>query len=70
MLGKAIVVMPIILKFGYSLKTTILTSLGINQIGEFSFVLALAGLQLQLIPEKTYILLLETTAITLVLPYR
>ncbi|BAB75233.1 cation:proton antiporter [Anabaena sp. FACHB-709] len=67
MLGKAIVVMPIILKFGYSLKTTILTSLGINQIGEFSFVLALAGLQLQLIPEKTYILLLETTAITLVL---
>lgn len=67
MVGKAIVVMPIILKFGYSLKTTILTSLGINQIGEFSFVLALAGLQLQLIPERTYLLLLETTAITLVL---
>ncbi|MBD2564039.1 MULTISPECIES: cation:proton antiporter [Nostoc] len=67
MLGKAIVVMPIIFKFGYSLKTTILTSLGINQIGEFSFVLALAGLQLQLIPERTYFILLETTAITLVL---
>ncbi|MBD0387619.1 MAG: cation:proton antiporter [Nostoc sp. C3-bin3] len=67
MLGKAIVLMPIILKFGYSLKTTILTSLGINQIGEFSFVLALAGLQLQLISERTYLLLLETTAITLVL---
>ncbi|MEA5626547.1 cation:proton antiporter [Nostoc sp. UHCC 0251] len=67
MLGKAIVLMPIILKFGYSLKTTILTSLGINQIGEFSFVLALAGLQLQLISDRTYLLLLETTAITLVL---
>lgn len=67
MVGKAMIVMPIILKFGYSLKTAILTSLGINQIGEFSFVLALAGLQLQLIPERTYFLLLETTAITLVL---
>ncbi|AFY46672.1 Kef-type K+ transport system, predicted NAD-binding component [Nostoc sp. PCC 7524] len=67
MLGKAIIVMPIILKFGYSLKTAILTSFGINQIGEFSFVLALAGLQLQLIPERTYFLLLETTAVTLVL---
>jgi CPA2 family monovalent cation:H+ antiporter-2 len=67
MLGKAMIVMPIILKFGYSLKTAILTSFGINQIGEFSFVLALAGLQLQLIPERTYFLLLETTAVTLVL---
>ncbi|WP_066424859.1 cation:proton antiporter [Anabaena sp. 4-3] len=67
MLGKAMIVMPIILKFGYSLKTAILTSFGINQIGEFSFVLALAGLQLQLIPERTYFLLLETTAVTLIL---
>jgi monovalent cation:H+ antiporter-2, CPA2 family len=67
MLGKAIIVLPIILKFGYSLKTAIITSFGINQIGEFSFVLALTGLQLGLIPEKTYLLLLGTSAITLVL---
>jgi monovalent cation:H+ antiporter-2, CPA2 family len=67
MLGKAIIVLPIILKFGYSLKTAIITSFGINQIGEFSFVLALTGWQLGLIPEKTYLLLLGTTAITLVL---
>lgn len=67
MLGKAAIIMPIILRFGYSLKTAIITSFGINQIGEFSFVLALAGLQLKLIPESKYFLLLGTTAITLVL---
>ncbi|HEY9800661.1 MAG TPA: cation:proton antiporter [Leptolyngbyaceae cyanobacterium] len=67
MLGKAAIIMPIILRFGYSLKTAIITSFGINQIGEFSFVLALAGLQLKLIPESKYLLLLGTTAITLVL---
>lgn len=67
MLGKALIVLPIILKFGYSLKTAIITSFGINQIGEFSFILALTGLQLKLIPEQTYLLLLGTTAITLVL---
>ncbi|BAZ38842.1 putative potassium efflux transporter [Calothrix sp. NIES-4101] len=67
MFGKAIIILPIILRFGYSLKTAIITSLGINQIGEFSFVLALAGLKDGLIPEKTYLLLLGTTAITLVL---
>ncbi|BDA73264.1 probable potassium efflux transporter [Calothrix sp. PCC 7716] len=67
MLGKAIIILPIVLKFGYSIKTAIITSLGINQIGEFSFVLALAGLRQELITEKTYLLLLGTTAITLVL---
>ncbi|BAT51513.1 putative potassium efflux transporter [Nostoc sp. NIES-3756] len=67
MLGKAAIIMPIILRFGYSLKTAIITSFGINQIGEFSFVLALAGLQLKLITESKYLLLLGTTAITLIL---
>ncbi|MEA5502635.1 cation:proton antiporter [Halotia wernerae UHCC 0503] len=67
MVGKAMIILPIILKFGYSLKTAIMTSLGINQIGEFSFVLALAGMELRLISERNYLLLLGTTAITLVL---
>ncbi|MBH8551381.1 cation:proton antiporter [Nostocaceae cyanobacterium CENA357] len=67
MVGKAMIILPIILKFGYSLKTAIISSFGINQIGEFSFVLALAGLELQLISERNYLLLLGTTAITLVL---
>lgn len=67
MIGKALVIIPIVLLFGYSLKTAVLTGCGINQIGEFSFVLALVGLENNLITEDTYLLLLGTTAITLVL---
>jgi CPA2 family monovalent cation:H+ antiporter-2 len=67
MLGKAAIVLPIVLQFGYSLKTSVIASFGINQIGEFSFVLALTGLNLGLITEQTYLLLLSTTAITLLL---
>jgi CPA2 family monovalent cation:H+ antiporter-2 len=67
MLGKAVIIFGIVLKFGYSLKNAIIVSLGINQIGEFSFVLALVGLQLELISQQTYSLLLGTTAITLIL---
>lgn len=67
MVGKALIVLAIILIFGYSPKTAIITSFGINQIGEFSFVLALAGFRQDLISQQTYLLLLGTTAITLVL---
>lgn len=67
MVVKALIVLPLILKFGYSLKTALTTSLGLNQIGEFSFVLALVGRELGLIEESKYLLLLGTTAITLVL---
>ena len=67
MLGKALIVFPIVLLFGYSLKTAVLTSCGINQIGEFSFVLAVVGLENNLIDQDTYLLLLGATAITLVL---
>jgi monovalent cation:H+ antiporter-2, CPA2 family len=67
MLGKAVIILGIVLKFGYSLKTAVIASFGINQIGEFSFVLALVGLELGLISQQTYSLLLGTTAITLLL---
>ncbi|MEM9003886.1 MAG: cation:proton antiporter [Cyanobacteria bacterium P01_F01_bin.86] len=67
MLGKALVILPVVLRFGYSFKTALLVSVGLNQIGEFSFVLALEGLTLGLISERQYLLLLGTTAITLVL---
>ncbi|MBE9211702.1 cation:proton antiporter [Plectonema cf. radiosum LEGE 06105] len=66
MVGKAAIVFPIVLKFGYSVRTAVITALGINQIGEFSFVLELTGLELKLISEEVYLLLLGTTAITLV----
>lgn len=67
MVGKALVILPIVLRFGYSFKTAVLVGVGLNQIGEFSFVLALEGLTLDLISQRQYLLLLGTTAITLVL---
>ena len=67
MLGKALIVLPVILRFGYSFKTALLVAVGLNQIGEFSFVLALQGYGLGLITERQYLLLLGTAAITLVL---
>ncbi|MGF1459152.1 MAG: cation:proton antiporter [Leptolyngbyaceae cyanobacterium] len=67
MVGKALIILPIILRFGYSFKTALLVSIGLNQIGEFSFVLSIQGLDLGLISEQQYLLLLGTTAITLVL---
>lgn len=67
MIGKAAIVFPIVLKFGYSVKTAVIVALGINQIGEFSFVLELTGLDLELISQDTYLLLLGTTAITLII---
>lgn len=67
MLGKAAIVLPIIWRFGYSFKTSIISSLGLNQIGEFSFVLAVSGESLGFISQEQYNLLIGTTAITLIL---
>ncbi|MFM7470975.1 MAG: cation:proton antiporter, partial [Nodosilinea sp.] len=67
MVGKALVILPIVLGFGYSLRTAVKTSFGLNQIGEFSFVLALVGLEMDLISEQRYSLLLGTIAISLIL---
>ncbi|MBZ8183004.1 cation:proton antiporter domain-containing protein [Oscillatoria salina] len=67
MLGKAIIILPIVLKFGYSFKTAVISAFGLNQIGEFSFVLALVGLEQGFISQEKYLLILGTTAITLVL---
>ena len=67
MIGKATVVFPIIWQFGYSFKTAVISGLGLNQIGEFSFVLAVLGEKLEFINQEQYDLLIGTTAITLVL---
>jgi len=67
MVGKAMIILPVVLRFKFSLKTAVLTALGLNQIGEFSFVLSLVGYDMGLIDERRYALLLGTTAVTLVL---
>ncbi len=67
MVGKTLVVLPVVLWFGYSLRTAILAAFGLSQIGEFSFVLAVKGEEMGLIDRQDYLLLLGTTAIALIL---
>lgn len=66
-IGKFLVVTPIVKLFGYPLKTAIIAGLGLAQIGEFSFVLASEGQILGLVSRQVYLLILGTTAVTLVL---
>lgn len=66
LLGKLLIVMPIVALFGYTTRTALITGLGLAQIGEFSFVLASEGQTLGLVSRPVYLLLLGTTAVTLV----
>lgn len=65
--GKFAIVTPLVKLFGYSLKTALIAGLGLAQIGEFSFVLASEGRSLGLVSQRVYLLLLGTTAVTLVI---
>ncbi|MGB8700977.1 MAG: cation:proton antiporter [Thermosynechococcaceae cyanobacterium] len=67
MVGKALITTPIVALFGYPLKTALTVGIGINQIGEFSFVLAGVAKDLGLFPSQLYGLTVGTTAITLML---
>jgi monovalent cation:H+ antiporter-2, CPA2 family len=64
--GKFIIVAPLVRLFGYPLKTALISGLGLAQIGEFSFVLASEGQSLGLVSRRVYLLILGTTAVTLV----
>jgi monovalent cation:H+ antiporter-2, CPA2 family len=66
-IGKFLIVTPLVLLFRYPLKTALITGLGLAQIGEFSFVLASEGQTLGLVSRQVYLLILGTTAVTLVL---
>jgi CPA2 family monovalent cation:H+ antiporter-2 len=67
LIGKFLIVTPLVRIFGYPLKTALLVGLGLSQIGEFSFVLASKGQMLGLVSHRVYLLTLGTTALTLVL---
>ncbi len=67
LVGKFLIVMPLVKVFRYPLKTALLVGLGLAQIGEFSFVLASEGRSLGLVSRQVYLLILGTTAVTLVL---
>ena len=67
MLGKAVIVTGIVRSFGYSLKTALTVGTGINQIGEFSFVLAGVAQSSGIFSDRLYGLVVGTTAATLLL---
>ncbi|MCP9883576.1 cation:proton antiporter [Synechococcus sp. ATX 2A4] len=66
LIGKSLIVAPLVVLFRYPLKTAIIAGLGLAQIGEFSFVLAGQGSKFGLISENVYSLILGTTAVTLI----
>ncbi len=55
------------LVLGYSPRTALQTGLYLSQIGEFSFVLAVAGKAVGLIPEEYYQLFLSASILTMLL---
>lgn len=65
LVGKFLITTPLVMIFGYSLRTALLVGLGLAQIGEFSFVLAARALGLGLISRPVYLFVLGTTAVTL-----
>ncbi|MBI4783623.1 MAG: cation:proton antiporter [Oscillatoriophycideae cyanobacterium NC_groundwater_1537_Pr4_S-0.65um_50_18] len=67
LLGKFLLVTPLVRAFGYPLKTSLIVGLGLAQIGEFSFVLASKGQVLGLVSRRIYLLILGTTAVTLMI---
>ncbi len=67
MIGKAVIATGVVRLFGYSLKTALTVGLGINQIGEFSFVLAGVAQSQGLFSPRLYGLTVGTTAATLLI---
>jgi monovalent cation:H+ antiporter-2, CPA2 family len=55
------------LLIGNSLRTSVLTGLGLAQIGEFSFVLAVAGKVSGLISEEFYQIFLSSSVVTMII---
>ncbi|CAN1211679.1 cation:proton antiporter [Tumidithrix helvetica PCC 7403] len=67
MVGKFLIVVPLVRLFRYPLRLAIFTGFGLAQIGEFSFVLASEGQKLGLVSRQVYLLILGTTAVTLMI---
>ncbi|CAM6090821.1 unnamed protein product [Calypogeia fissa] len=64
--AKTTVVTAVVRAFGYSTQTSFFVGLSLAQIGEFAFVLLSRASNLKLVQNKLYLLLLGTTALSLV----
>ena len=65
--AKSLTISLATLTLGYSLRTALQTGLYLSQIGEFSFVLAVAGKAVNLITEEFYQLFLSASILTMLL---
>lgn len=63
---KTVVIAIVVKAFGYNNKTSLLVGMSLAQIGEFAFVLLSRASNLHLVGGKVYLLLLGTTALSLV----
>ncbi|XP_020270841.1 K(+) efflux antiporter 4-like [Asparagus officinalis] len=63
---KTLVIAIVVKGFGYTNKTSLLVGMSLAQIGEFAFVLLSRASNLHLVQGKLYLLLLGTTALSLV----
>ncbi|KAK1313536.1 K(+) efflux antiporter 4 [Acorus calamus] len=63
---KTLVIATVVKGFRYSNKTSLLVGMSLAQIGEFAFVLLSRASNLHLVEGKLYLLLLGTTALSLV----
>lgn len=67
MVGKSLAAFLIVMMFGYPLKTGLLVSAGLAQIGEFSFILITLGMSYGLLPEEGRNLILAGAMISIAL---
>lgn len=66
MIGKFLIVWAVVQLLGYPQRIAAMTALGLAQIGEFSFVLAKAGKQVNLLPETDYQSFLAASIISMI----
>uniref|UniRef100_A0A2C9U9T2 Cation/H+ exchanger transmembrane domain-containing protein n=1 Tax=Manihot esculenta TaxID=3983 RepID=A0A2C9U9T2_MANES len=64
---KTTIITTVVKGFGYNNKTAMLVGMSLAQIGEFAFVLLSRASNLHLVEGKLYLLLLGTTALSLVM---
>jgi CPA2 family monovalent cation:H+ antiporter-2 len=65
--GKSIAAMGIVALLGYPLRTGLTVGAGLAQVGEFSFILATAGVGLAILPEEAYQLVVAGALISITL---
>ncbi len=65
-IGKALIVWGIIRLLGFPQRIAVMSGLGLAQIGEFSFVLARAGQDANLLPDNDYQIFLAASIISMI----